>query len=825
MDLTCYPYDFEYKIKQGKVCMYLYSILEDGTKVCLIHEHQPYFFASVRKDQTDLLTKINLLRIPTRDEPATVLATEFVEKEFLGKKKTFLKIIVNYPKAVPFLAKELESLGLDCYEKDILFVHRYLRDANITPMALVQTSGEFVPDKTMRVPVFKVEKIVQATQQTSQKWKILAVDIETYAERKEIDPEKNPILMIAVYGLQHDGSEFKKVLTWKKFPHDFDYVESVADEREMLQRFRDIVVEFQPEIITGYFSDGFDFPYIKTRAERYRLKLDLGLDHSELQIRAGTGFRSSEAKINGLLHLDMLKFIKHIFGMNLKTDSYSLNAVSAELLGHRKHDVNLDNLARIWDNQPEKLPEFCAYNLHDAHLTFKLCAKLLPDIIEFTKIVGVPSYDLIRMRFSRLVENYILKRAMEFNVLAPNKPVGSEMEQRMEEHIQGAFVYEPTPGLYKDVVVFDFRSLYPTIISAHNIGPEALCCSCCQEKAHVPEREDSWFCAEKKFIPSVLEQLILRRVDLKRLIKEQKNKKDKKDQEEATMLEARSYALKILANSFYGYLGFFGARWYCLECAASTTAYARSYIKKTITAAEETGFRVVYSDTDSCFMLLGDKQLDEAMAFMNEINSSLPGHMELEFEGYFPRGIFVAIKGSEKGAKKKYALIRKDGSMKITGFETVRRNSSLLAKEAQENVLRLVLQDNKEAALVYIRQAITSLKEGKVPLPQLIIKTQITRELHRYTSIGPHVLVAQKLAERGETVNPGTTVEYIIAKGSGLVRERAKLAAELREGDYDAEYYLHHQLLPAVSSIFAVLGYSEEGILRKGKQVGLGEFM
>jgi len=433
----------------------------------------------------------------------TILPKKINSKEFLGKKKTFLKIIVNYPKAVPFLAKELESLGLDCYEKDILFVHRYLRDANITPMALVQTSGEFVPDKTMRVPVFKVEKIVQATQQTSQKWKILAVDIETYAERKEIDPEKNPILMIAVYGLQHDGSEFKKVLTWKKFPHDFDYVESVADEREMLQRFRDIVVEFQPEIITGYFSDGFDFPYIKTRAERYRLKLDLGLDHSELQIRAGTGFRSSEAKINGLLHLDMLKFIKHIFGMNLKTDSYSLNAVSAELLGHRKHDVNLDNLARIWDNQPEKLPEFCAYNLHDAHLTFKLCAKLLPDIIEFTKIVGVPSYDLIRMRFSRLVENYILKRAMEFNVLAPNKPVGSEMEQRMEEHIQGAFVYEPTPGLYKDVVVFDFRSLYPTIISAHNIGPEALCCSCCQEKAHVPEREDSWFCqAEKKFILS-----------------------------------------------------------------------------------------------------------------------------------------------------------------------------------------------------------------------------------------------------------------------------------------------------------------------------------
>ena len=521
------------------------------------------------------------------------------------------------------------------------------------------------------------------------------------------------------------------------------------------------------------------------------------------------------------MHIDILTFIKYILGKNLKTDSYSLDSVANELLGHKKHDVNLDELAHIWDNEPEKLEDFCEYNLHDAHLTLNLCTKLLPDVIEFTKIIGLPAFDVIRMSFSKLVENYILKRAISLNVLAPNKPLSDEVSRRMDEQIQGAFVYEPTPGLYEDIIVFDFRSLYPTVITAHNIGPESFRCECCENSKRVPEREDYWFCQkEKKFMPSVLEQLILRRVDLKKLIGEQKEKG-----EDTKILEARSYALKVLANSFYGYLGFYAARWYCLECAASTTAYARNYIKETIKKAERKGFQVIYADTDSCFLLLGNQQMDQAMAFMNEINFDLPGYMELEFEGHFKRGLFVGIKGSDKGAKKKYALIDDKGELKITGFETVRRNWSPLAKEVQQKVLRLVLSGQRDEALNFVKEIAEVLKKGKISLNKLIIKTQITRELSEYSSIGPHVLVAKILERRGERIFPGMVVEYLISKGSGLVRERAKPVSDVKPGGYDVDYYLNKQLLPAVSSIFAVLGYSEEEILGKSKQVGLGSFI
>ncbi len=826
MKIKFYPYDFDYKVEE-QTYFYLYGKLENGTKIAVKHPYEPYFYASLDAvDKERLIMKVTGLVLDTAKDTVKVTHYELAEKELLGKKLPFLKIFTNYPKAVPIIAKELQEQGIKCYEKDILFVHRYLRDNKIIPMSLTEAEGEYQeqqhlgeqqflqkqpslekPKEPMRVPVFLAEKVAQNNLQASANWKILAFDIETYALKKEINSYKNPILMISFY-----GKNFQKVITWKKFNHNLDYLEVVENEAELLKRFKEVILEQQPEIITGYYSDGFDFPYLIARAEKHHISLNLGADYSEITVR------NNDARVKGIAHLDVFKFIKNIFGKNLKSESYSLDAVSKELLNHQKHKVNLDNLAYVWDNEPDKLVAFCEYNLHDARLTYQLCEKLLPDMIEFTGIIGLPTFDLIRLSFSRLVENYILKRAIEYNVIAPNKPGNEELSQRMEESIQGAFVYQPTPGLYSDIIVFDFRSLYPTIITAHNIGPEGFQCACCKDLAPVPGREQYWFCQkEKKFIPSLLEKLILLRSGLKKQIKEARKKG-----EIIPILEAQSYALKILANSFYGYLGFYAARWYCLECAASTTAYARNYIKEAIEKAEQKGFKVIYADTDSCFLLLGNKTLDDATEFMDEINAKLPGQMELEMEGHFPRGIFVAQKSTEKGAKKKYALLTKEGGIKITGFESVRRNWSVLAKEVQKEVLSLVLRGQEKEALKYVKQTVQELKEGRMELSKLILKMQITRELSQYNSFGPHTKVAEDLVARGEEIRPGAVIEYVIRKGSGLVRERAAIPGEVT--DYDADYYIRHQVVPAVASIFAVFGYSEEELFSDSRQTGLGKY-
>ncbi len=789
MEIEFYPYDFDYKVKEDGVYVYLYA-----RNLCVIHKYKPFFYASLKDvDKKAFIKKLNNLE----------LEFEEVSKKLLGKELPFFKIYTKKPKDVPVISKELQKLGIVCYENDVLFIHRYLRDNKIIPLHKSKAKGKYIESLELRVPIFLAEEVEPLEGIT--KWNALAVDIETYAENKEINPERNPILMIALY-----NTNIKKVLTWRKFSHNLPYLETLENEEEMLKRFKELIIEQKPEIITGYFSDGFDFPYLKIRANKYGIKLDVNADFSELMTGNNTDFRRGESKFRGILHIDLLKFVRNIFGGNLKTESYSLNSVAKELIGAEKHDLDINDLARVWYKEPEKLVKYCEYNLQDAIITHKLCNALFPDITEFTRILGLPTFDVIRMRFSRLVENYIMKRAIDHNVIAPNKPSNNEIEQRMQESIQGAFVFEPTPGIYEDVVIFDFRSLYPTIISAHNIGPESFKKENCQDKETVPGREQYWFCKDKKgFLPFVLEDIIT-------------NRRKLKQQKMTPLLESRSYALKILANSFYGYLAFYGARWYSFESAASTTAYARDYIMKVIEEAQLDGFKVIYADTDSCFIVLEKKKLKQSMSFMEKINKDLPGKMELEFEGFFPRGIFVGLKGSSRGAKKKYALIKEDGSMKITGFEMVRRNWSIFAKEVQEEVLSLVLNNKNEEAVQYVKQKIEELRKGEVPISKLIIKTQITRELSKYSSISPHVKIAQKLADRGMRIVPGMSIAYVISKGSGLVRDRAMIPEEVTE--YDVEYYLKHQLMPAVESILAVLGYSEEELLSGSKQEGLGKF-
>ena len=66
-------------------------------------------------------------------------------------------------------------------------------------------------------------------------------------------------------------------------------------------------------------------PYIKTRAEKYRIKLDLGLDFSELKI---SKTKSVTAQITGVTHLDIFKFIRKVISGTLETETYNLNAVA-----------------------------------------------------------------------------------------------------------------------------------------------------------------------------------------------------------------------------------------------------------------------------------------------------------------------------------------------------------------------------------------------------------------------------------------------------------------------------------------------------------------
>ncbi len=811
MNIRFFPLDASYKVIDGNAVIFLFGRTIDGKEICVIDEHfRPYFYVFA-KDVEKVQEKLSTLVIERDRITASVTGTEIVKKKYLGKEIHALKVYTNIPGSVPIIKDVVKQWNFidSVHEYDILFARRYLIDKGIIPLTPYDVEGEFISFHA-RVPVFRAEKFEQKGEEILDDPQILAFDIETYFSEREILPDKNPIIMAAFY-----SSHFRKVFTWKKFKTDDPHIEFVESEAALIEKIKETIDHVKPEIITGYFSDGFDFPYLESRANKYKIPLDIGLDYSTLKIN-----RKGEvnAKIIGINHVDVIRYVQKIIGRSLETESYSLDAVSSELLGEKKIDVDLDKMAEVWDKGGHEIEKYCQYNLHDAKLTYELCKKLLPNMIELVKIVGLPLDDVIRMSFSQLVEWYLLRQAPAFKEIAPNRPEHDDIGKRREETYKGAFVFEPKPGLYHSITVFDFRSLYPSIISSHNISSGTLNCECCGDEV-VPfdTAKKMWFCKKKKgFLPTVIGELIEHRVRIKEIIKQQRHPD--------VLLDARATVLKLLANSFYGYYGFFGARWYSLEAAQSTTAYGRYYIHKVIDRAQQEGFTVLYSDTDSIFLLLDKKTKKDAEKFLDSVNRELPGLMELEYEGFYPAGIFVSIKDNSAGAKKKYALMSENGQLKIRGFETVRRNWSLVGKELQEEVLKIILKDNDvDKAVKLAKKTIKDLREKKIPLEKVIIKTQITKEIEHYENVSPHVAVAKRMEGKGQKVTPGMIISYVVTESGSKIRDKAKLPEDVREGEYDAEYYINNQVIPAVEKIFEVLGYSKDDLEGKD-QSNLGRF-
>jgi len=191
--------------------------------------------------------------------------------------------------------------------------------------------------------------------------------------------------------------------------------------------------------------------------------------------------------------------------------------------------------------------------------------------------------------------------------------------------------------------------------------------------------------------------------------------------------------------------------------------------------------------------------------FLSYFNGELPDTRELEYEGFYRRGFFVS--------KKRYAVIE-DGRIIAKGLELVRRDWAPIAKNTQEEILMAILKegDIKKAEKI-ISKVLKKIKSGDIETKDLIIHTQITKNLDDYKQIGPHVIAAREIEAHGIKVGKGTIVQYIIAKGKGSISQRA-VPYEYSEGiEYDKEYYIENQLIPAVSRMMEPLGYDKNRLL------------
>ncbi|MCE5214250.1 MAG: DNA-directed DNA polymerase [Methanobacterium sp.] len=565
--------DLDYVTQKGTAVVRLYGKLPDGRSIIAYdRKFKPYIYVlphDIKECRDDL----------NQFKPDKI---EKVHKKEEGQEKEFLKITFKETRDIFPIRKKIKNLRSveDIREHDIPLQGRYLIDNDLFPLSVVEVQGRVIRNYPGKTCLFSIENQPKQIKSSLPLLNILSFKIETCNPQGVPRLSEDPIIIISFSSNQG----LSRVFTTKNSISD--YVETVPSEKELIQKFTETVKSENPDIIIGYNSDKFDFPYLKERAQKYGMKLNLGLDGSPIKF---TTSHRKTAYIKGRVHVDLYKIVRR----HLQLNSHTLKHVYLELFGEDKIDFPAEEICACWNDDGEKLEKLYRYSLEDTQAMDRISAIMLGLSIELCRLVGQPLFDVTRRGTGYLVEWYLIRKSYEYGYMVPNK-FGNYLRD-----VVGGYVEEPLPGLHENIVYFDFRSLYPSIIIAKNISPDTLTEDGDEETCHIaPE----FFYKFKKeptgFIPLVTKEILNNRFRLKALMKEST------DPQKRQILDIRQNALKTLVSTIYGLYNHSTYRWYSIECSESITAWGREFLQKTTEKAEKNGFKVIYADTDGFYAVL-----------------------------------------------------------------------------------------------------------------------------------------------------------------------------------------------------------------------------
>ncbi len=773
--------DATYEIRGAEPVVVLWGITSEGERIVLFDRRfRPYFYALVKQG---LENQLNLSKIRALSKARSpIVSAELVEKKYFGRPRKAVKIttvIPEYVREYREAARRIEWVE-EVLEADIRFAMRYIIDNRLLPFTWYEVEAEEL--KTHGYRVDRAFNVIGEYRELTDSMllpdlRMIAFDIEVYSEHGSPRPEKDPVIII---GVMNERKEYR-VFTASEANGKYD-------DRDVIKGFAEYIKEYDPDIIVGYNSNEFDWPYLLERSKKLGIRLDVG---RRVGVEPSTSVHG-HISVPGRLNVDLYNYAEEMHEIKVK----SLEEV-ADYLGvvKKSERVLIDwwEIPVYW--RDKRLRErLLQYTFDDVRSTYGLSEKILPFAIQLSRTTGVPLDQVGAMSVGFRLEWYLIRAAFDMNELVPNRV------QRREESYKGAIVLKPIRGVHENIAVLDFSSMYPNIMIRYNIGPDTLVrspeeCPDISECNRAPEVGYLFRKHPPGFFKSVLENLLELR---KRIRKEMK--KYNPDSVMYRLLDERQKAVKVLANATYGYMGWTGARWYCRECAEAVTAWGRNLIRKAIEYARQIGLKVIYGDTDSLFVEYR-KELVEKL--INYIEKDMG--FEIKIDKIYRRVFFTE-------AKKRYAGLLDDGRIDIVGFEAVRGDWSELAKEVQSKIVELILQTGDiNRAIAYVRDVVRKLREGKIPLEKLVIWKTLSKRIEDYEAEMPHVVAAKRMIANGYRVSVGEKIGYVIVRGSGKISQRAYPYFMVKSPDkIDANYYIDHQIIPAALRILGYFGVTDK---------------
>jgi DNA polymerase-2 len=596
-----------------------------------------------------------------------------------------------------------------------------------------------------------------------------------------------------------------------------DYILWLADELELLKSFLYWVGQTDADLLIGWNVINFDMDLLQKRFDKYHLKFSIGRDNSAPYWRKNKNTDQKYLEIAGRVVLDGIDLLKTA---TYSFPSFSLDNVANTLLGIGKKVDDVDNrLHEITQNFYHNKEALAAYNLEDCRLVWLIFEKT--QLLEFamlrSTLTGL-SIDRVGGSVAAFTNLY-LPKLHRSGYIAPNMGDGQS-----DLISPGGYVMDSIPGLYENVLVLDFKSLYPSIIRTFKIDPMGLIEGLNDKKnaenadEHLIERciegfDGAYFSRSKHFLPDIIESLWLER---------DKAKKEKN--------AALSQAIKIIMNSFYGVLGSTGCRFFDPRLSGSITKRSHELLKVTKTWIEEQGYTVIYGDTDSIFVHAGKElSLEQSRALgvklQNSINQrwqeklqqdfKVESQLEIEFETHFSKFLMPTIRGLDIGTKKRYAgLVIDDKTSKQTlifkGLESVRTDWTELAKGFQRTLYDKVFNDQPVDS--YIREMVAKTLAGDFD-DKLMYRKRLRRNIEDYVKNVPPQVKAARLADKlnkaqGKALkyqNRGW-VEYFITLNGPQTKQH--LNAIL-----DYQFYIDRQLEAVADGILPFIGKSFDNIV------------
>jgi len=752
--------------------IHIYGKLEDGRTFLIRDDRQrPHFY--IRSADRE---RAAALRLPT--------LADTDRRTFCGE--PVARAEVDVPSDVPPLRDRLHALGIETFEADVRFALRYLIERGIK--AGCEIEGDPEPGTGVAL-IF--DNPILCPAQVSVTPRVLSFDIETDAKSERLlaismyaPPDIDEVLIV-------DGSD-------RTMP---ERATRCANERAALDAFCERIRRFDPDVLTGWNTIDFDLSVLERIAARLDHPLQLGRDQGAMRIRKAEGyFGSGQASIPGRLALDGIDLLRGAF---VRMDDYSLDAVAREILGEGKAvlgDVR-DRMAEIAHNYRHDLEAFALYARTDARLAYEIVEKLqlIPLAFARSELTGMTP-DRVAASIASFDFLY-LSELERLRIVAPTVRSG---DSRVHVAQQGGHVLEPITGLHPNVWVFDFKSLYPSIIRTFNIDP----------LSYVPEpsaTEDliqtpgGAFRREPAILPRMLDTLFPRREAAKR-----------------SGNDVAANAIKILMNSFYGVLGTPACRFYNPALANSITGTGREMLLWSKSWFEAQGYRVLYGDTDSLFVLSGIEdpqqasergkalaaQLNRELAAYIEQRWRVPSRLELKFEKLYVKLFLPQARHSLRGASKRYAgLLYGSDEVQFVGMEVVRRDWTALAKQVQRELYLRLFTDRSVDA--YLADVVRQVREGKLD-DALVYRKNLRKGSEDYTATTPpHVVAARK-----STRPTGRLVSYVITTDGPEPIDNV-------QHPLDREHYVLKQIKPVAEPVLAALGLEFERVIGDHRQLDL----